>query len=149
MNLCYTDAQLKQLVSYGIEGVNYEYADNGGIVVYTDNNTYAPNTNMIFGNSFLCTPKKEDIDSGTVVDSIDYDSLHFSSILGFIPNTESLQVEMAGLENAINQYMAALFMGAGTEADYEACIDLLYDNGLQTYLDEMQKQIDEWLAQKK
>ena len=61
MNLCYTDKELKMLVSYGLEGENYHYAENGGLVE-NENSSYSPNTIGIFGNAFLCDLKESSIE---------------------------------------------------------------------------------------
>ena len=48
MSLTYTNADLKNLVNFGVEGEDYTLNEDNAVVL-TENCTYAPNTNGIFG----------------------------------------------------------------------------------------------------
>lgn len=146
MNLCYTDKDVKMLVSYGLEGENYTYAENGGLVVNAESN-YAPNTVGIFGNVLLCDPTQQEVEAGYKMSDVDLNSLKYSPLLGFRINTDAISSEVAALNTVYEEYKGQVLTGLADDAAYQAFIDKLYANGLQTYIDEVQRQLDEWLAQ--
>ena len=145
MNLCYTDKDVKQLVSYGIEGVNYTYTPEEGLVVNADSN-YAPNTVGIFGNVLLCDPTAESIEIGYDMSKVSLDSLKYSPLLGFRIDYSNISSEEAALQTVFNEYKGTIMTGVADDATYDEFIDKMYANGLQKYIDEVQKQLDEWYA---
>ena len=145
LNLCYTDKDLKMLVSYGIEGKNYTYNEQGGVVADSSSG-YAPNTLGIFGNAMLCDPSAAEVEIGYNMNDIDQSQLKYSPILGFFFNTEPVAAEAAALSNVFNEYKAQISCGMADQKTIDEFIEKLYDNGFQTYIDEAQRQLDEWLA---
>jgi len=146
MNLCYTDKELKMLVSYGLEGENYHYAENGGLVE-NENSSYSPNTIGIFGNAFLCDLKESSIEDEYDPSKVDIENLKYSPLLGFNVNTDNISAEAAALSAVYNEYKGMVCTGVADEDTYQAFIDKLYSNGLQKYIDDVQSQLDAWLAQ--
>lgn len=146
MELCYTDKDVKMLVSYGVEGVHYTYAENGGVQVLPDNTSYSPNTLGIFGNVFLCDPSVDDVKIGYDMRTVDQSKLKYSPLLGFAIDTSNVANELAQVSSVVNEFSPKICCGLGTQEDYDAFIAKLYDSGLQTYLDEVQHQLDEWWA---
>ena len=145
LNLCYTDKDLKMLVSYGIEGENYTYDQQGGVVVNSSSG-YAPNTLGIFGNAMLCDPSAAEVKIGYNMNEIDQSKLKYSPLLGFFFDTEPVSAEAAALSNVFNEYKAQVTCGLADQATIDEFIQKLYDNGFQTYIGEAQRQLDEWLA---
>ena len=148
LNLCYTDKDLKMLVSYGIEGENYTYDEQGGVVADTSSG-YAPNTLGIFGNAMLCDPSANEVKIGYNMNDIDQSTLKYSPLMGFFFNTEPVSNEAAALSNVFNEYKAQVSCGMADEATMNEFIEKLYANGFQNYIDEAQRQLDEWLAAQK
>ncbi len=146
LNLCYTDKDLKMLVSYGLEGENYAYDDQGGLVVDTSS-SYAPNTVGIFGNVLLCDQTASDMALGYKVSDIDQSSLTYSPLLGFAVDTEPITNETAQLSSVYSEYQAMVDCGIADEDTYNEFIDRLYSSGLETYMNEIQGQLDAWLAE--
>ena len=146
LNLCYTDKDLKMLVSYGLEGENYSYGDNGGIVVNATGN-YAPNTLGIFGNALLCDPTSDQVEIGYDMRQVDQSLINYSPLLGFFVNTDPISNEAAALSGVYTEYQGLVKCGLADEATLQQFIDKLYANGLQAYMDEVQRQLDEWLRQ--
>ena len=134
------------LVSYGIEGENYTYAENGGLEVNADSN-YAPNTVGLFGNVLLCDSTRQELDAGYKMSEVDIDGLKYSPLLGFRINTDAISSEVAALNTVYEEYKGQILTGLADDASYQAFIDKLYANGLQTYIEEVQRQLDEWRAQ--
>lgn len=145
LNLCYTDKDLKMLVSYGIENENYTYDDQGGVVPNTSGN-YAPNTLGIFGNAMLCDPSAAEVKIGYNMNDIDQSQLKYSPLLGFFFNSDPVSNEAAALSNVFNEYKAQISCGMADQAVIDEFIEKLYANGFQDYIDEAQRQLDEWLA---
>ena len=148
LNLCYTDKDLKMLVSYGIEGQNYEYAENGGISVKTDS-SYAPNLTGIFGNVLLCDPTVSEVDMNYKMSDVDMDALNYSPLLGFSVDTDPISNEVSAISSVYTEYQGLVYCGLADEATYQEFIDKLYANGLQVYMDEVQRQLDEWMGEQK
>ena len=72
--------------------------------------------------------------------------MKYSPILGFFFNTEPVAAEAAALSNVFNEYKAQISCGMADQKTIDEFIEKLYDNGFQTYIDEAQRQLDEWLA---
>lgn len=143
MNLCYTDKELKMLVSYGLEGINYSYNEAGGIVVNTASN-YVPNTSGIFGNVFLCDPIDTDLAIGYNMADIDQNELMYSPLLGFSVDTDEISTEVAALSSVYTEYQGLINCGLADDKTFQEFIDKLYSNGFDKYLAEIQRQLDEW-----
>ena len=58
-------------------------------------------------------------------------------------HVESQNMQM---QNVYGEYNATIACGFGSEEKYQQYIDKLYTSGLQEYLDEVQRQVDEYLA---
>lgn len=149
MNLCYTDKELKTLVSYGIEGTDYTVASDGGIVPVDGDTVYCPNALGIFGNAFLCAPTEEDMQNGYDMSKIDQSSLQYSPLLGFSIDTSNISTEAAQLSSVFEEYGPQIECGMADDATYQEFLTKLKDSGMDTYLSEIQKQLDDWLASKK
>ncbi|WP_346697569.1 extracellular solute-binding protein [Catenibacillus scindens] len=144
MNLAYTNADLKNLVSYGIEGEDYTLNEDNGVVI-TENCTYAPNTNTIFGNVFLGHLTEGEALAGVTRDIPDQSTLAYSPFLGFTVDLEPISNEVAQLSSIIEEYGKQVRCGMADEDTYQEMIDKMYASGLETYLTEIQRQLDEWL----
>lgn len=55
--------------------------------------------------------------------------------------------EAAALSAVYNEYKGQVCTGAGDEEVYQAFVDKLYANGMQKYIDDVQAQLDAWLAE--
>ena len=73
-----------------------------------------------------------------------------SKALGFMFDSTSVSNEIAALNNVVSEYSASIDCGA---ADPATAIpefnEKLYAAGLQTVMDEKQKQLNEWLENQK
>lgn len=143
MNLLFTDADLKNLVNYGIEGENYTFAENGG-VAYIEGSGYNPQNKGIFGNDFLSYPTEQEIALNAIDTEFTYDNVKTSPLLGFMPDENIISNEVAALLNVTNEYEVVEY-GMVTDEQYQEMLDKMKANGLDAYLAEIQKQLDEWL----
>lgn len=151
-NYMYTDAEVMNLLNWGIEGEHYQFVDKEkGIITYPDgvdaqskkyglNIGYEiPNQKIAYvweGNDPSIWEKYEEFNSAEPMIST-----------GFIFDNAAVSTEVSALSNVYNQYIDAIGSGA-VEPDkaIEEFNDALYDAGLQTVMDEKQKQLDAFLA---
>ena len=132
------------LVSYGIKDKDYTLTDGGVETIASAN--YAPNTYGIFGNTLICDPASAEVETGQYIADVDLDALKYSPILGFRINNEPIAQEQGALDTVFAEFKGMVMTGSCDDAAYDDFIKKLYDNGLQKYIDEVQKQLDEWYA---
>lgn len=156
MNLLYTDPEIVNLFVYGIEGVHYQVLEDG-CIDYPDGVTAATSRyNMsgalwAVGNEFLTyiwegndpdiwEKTKKWNESGII-----------SEAYGFYFDSSSVATEKAAVMSVYSQYNMSL--ECGLVDNFETTIaemnKKLYDAGLQTIIDEKQRQLERFLAAKK
>ena len=147
INLINTDKELYNLLSYGIEGKHWERADADHIRLIPDAD-YCPNIPWAYGNQFnayVLEGNDKDIWNKEREFNLSADK---SPLLGFRADTESLTTELAQIASVVDEYKC-LENGSGDwEKLYPEFIERLKKAGIQTVIDEYQKQIDEFLAKK-
>lgn len=147
INLINTDKELYNLLAYGIEGKHWEKADEDHIRLIPDAD-YCPNIPWAYGNQFnayVLEGNDKDIWEKEREFNLSADT---SPLLGFRANTESITTELVQVASIIDEYKC-LENGSGDwEKLYPEFIDRLKKAGIQTIIDEYQKQIDEFLAKK-
>ncbi len=153
LNLMYTDPDVINLLAYGIEGEHYVVQSDGTINypegVDSSNSGYNMG-NMVwsFGNEFNAYVwngndpevwKKTDEWNKTGVVSKAY---------GFTYDNTPVSNELAAVQNVYDQHRMSLECGVvDPESTLKEMNKKLYDAGLQTIIDEKQKQLDEWAKQ--
>lgn len=152
LNLMYTDAEVLNLMGYGIEGEHYvEHED--GTIGYPEgenetNNGYALGTALLtgFGNSFLLKVwEGADPDSNKkALETMENAS--YSPLMGFSLDTSKIEDLHSAISAITLEYEVALSCGSAPEGYYEEFIEKLYAAGMQDLLDEANRQVQEWLA---
>ena len=154
INLLNTDKYLRNLVAYGIEGVHYKaVGDNqwdlpDGVTKKSDTG-YAPVVHTQ-GNRFILRTRagvepenmwdlfKEFNETATVYPT-----------LGFVFNPDSVMNEVTAIENVYQEYAPSLMVGAVDPDEYlPKFLEKLKSAGSDKIIAEMQKQYDEWKANK-
>ena len=149
MNLLYTDAEVLNLVTWGVEGVHYQTLEDGSIDFMDGQDAnncgyYLGDCTAIFGNGFLAKVRKgQDADLREKSKELNL-SAQVSRFNGFSFDTAGLENEVAGLTNTVEQYRPALACGLYTEDYYQEFLQKLKDNGVEKYLDTIQEQLDAW-----
>lgn len=148
LTLLQTDTEVFNLIAYGVEGRNYELVDaDAGVISLSDANPYNPGS-WVFGNTFLGYATSAQ-DANLIQESIRVnDESQPSPILGFTFDPEPVQNELATMAAIEVEYGGLLVLGeeedvAGTIADLIADLEAA---GLQTVLDEANRQLDVWKA---
>ena len=157
MNLLYTDANIVNLINYGIEGIHYEFKEDGtigfleGMTAETDGYFMGGNSKLI-GNGFLAYIWEGANPEANKLGKAEMDHAKYSPLLGFSLDTSDPAIEdvytmIAPMAN--QEYGPALFCGSAKDGYYEEFIQKMYDAGLQQYLDGVNAQIQAWLAENK
>ncbi len=165
-----TDAQLMNLLTYGIENENYVLTDDGQVERLNDKYVVDPNH---IGNCFITytlkgeNPKKWDNDIKQNQDAIVSPSLGFTSSLTKFTYKETVEIEDPNnpgqmittevesdvyepdyikiLNSVVDEYYPALLNGTAVEFDYNALVtqatDLVKDEFIKTKLDESYKEL--------
>ncbi len=143
INLMYTDAEIMNLLTWGVEGTDYEI-ENGQ--VKQPESGYYYEADFLIGNNTLLTPLY-----GNGADFYDrvkqtVDAAECSPYLGFTLNTADLDLVISQISAVVDQYAGALSCGLYSDADYEAYVEKLKAAGVQDYLDAIQTQLNAWIA---
>ena len=149
LELLNTDPYLYNLVIYGIEGKHYEKVSDNVIKVIPGSGYDMASNQWMIGNVYNAyTTDTEDPDKYIKLKEFD-DSAEVSPLCGFRFVTDSVQAEIAACKGVEKQYEAQVVLGA---LDPEPIIDeyrkSLESAGINAIIEEMQKQIDSFLAKK-
>ncbi|WP_238327623.1 ABC transporter substrate-binding protein [Paenibacillus gorillae] len=154
LNLLYSDKQLYNLMTWGIEGKHYvKKSDN--VIDYPSgvdiqNLGYNFGTPYMFGNQFLSyTWTVEDPDIWSKMDEFNKTAKK-SKALGFSFNIEKVKTELAAVNNVLTEYRVGLESGAlDPNTNLPKFIEKLKAAGSDTIVSEKQKQLDEWAKSQK
>ncbi len=148
LNLLNTDPYLFTLLDFGVEGIHYNLNDQGEAVFTDERGNYQPWTNGM-GNVTLLPPQ-----AGQGADFWDGFKAYYGAadeipILGFTFNSESVGNELGAVANAAAEYALPLSIGAvDPDEVLPKFLEKLDANGMQTIVDEANRQLTEFLANK-
>ncbi len=148
LELLNTDRNLFNLLSKGLEGRHYTFANKAkGIITPIAGSGYAPGTDWMFGNAFNAFQVNEaDVTANRQGQNINR-TAKASVALGFNMDIENVKTEIAQLDAVIKEYGGPLFGGA---VDPATGIPELQRQvkaaGLDKVIAEAQKQLDAWKA---
>ena len=139
-----TDAELRNLFNYGIEGVHYTLTDSGQVHTISDGYTGVEYTQ---GNWFILrTREGESRDKWETYREFN-DSARESHLLGFIPSYEGLEDERDAVASVYQRYSAALFTGTVDPDIYvPRFLEELEAAGIEALRAGFQEQIDAFLG---
>ena len=153
LNEMYTNPDVVNLLDWGIEGVHYEKQDDGTIDfpegVDANTTTYGLNMDWFFGNQFLSYIWGKGRDT-TIYSRLEENNKNseFSPVMGFSFDSTAVSSEVAAITNVINQYLPGLSCGSlNPDTEMDAFLEALDDAGMQTVIEEKQKQLDAWKAE--
>lgn len=152
LNEMYSNADLVNLLDWGIEGVHYEVQDDGTVDfpegVDASNTTYGLNMDWFFGNQFLSKIWGKGRDT-TIYERLEANNKNaqFTPVMGFSYNSEPVSTEIAAISNVTNQYLPGLQCGSLNPSEtIPEFLQALDDAGINVVIEEKQKQLDEWKA---
>ena len=145
-----SNKELYNLICWGIEGVNYtKNADGTATEIPGTGYDQVAQNAWRYGNQFnswVMEGNEPDVWEQTAKMN---DEALKSPALGFVPNTESINTEIANVANVNAEYLAKKGYGTSPRSEYwdEYC-QKLKAAGINKIRDEIQKQYDEFLASK-
>lgn len=144
-----TDEYLRNLVNYGIEGTHYEKVNDTQISLLPDQKNYSM-PYFALGNMFI-TYTLENEPTTKWDEFIEFnDSGITSPALGFKFDPTPVQTEVAAFRNVLDEFGAPLNTGTVETADYlQKLNEKLKASGIDKVKEEMQRQLDEWVAENK
>ncbi|MBE5038995.1 ABC transporter substrate-binding protein [Ructibacterium gallinarum] len=143
-----TNKELYNMLCFGLEGKHYTWVDEDHIRLTPDSG-YQPNVAWMFGNQFnaFCM-EGQDADVWEQTKKMN-DEAKVSPLAGFILDTEPIKTELSQIATVSKEYKAVSNGSDASEATYNEMLKKLYDAGQEKVLQEVQRQIDEWVKNKK
>ncbi|NWL86183.1 ABC transporter substrate-binding protein [Paenibacillus sp. 79R4] len=154
LNLLYTDKELYNLFTWGIEGKHYVKVSDH-VIDYPQGMDiqhlgYNFGTPYMFGNQFLSyTWKEEDPDIWSKMDEFNNNAKK-SKALGFSFDVSKVKNEMAAVNNVLSEFRVGLETGTLDPAEnLPKFIEKMKAAGSDIIVSEKQRQLDEWLKTRK
>lgn len=146
-NLMYTDKELADIISYGIEGRDFEYTDENRDEVRINQSSTYGSILWSWPNQTIASAS-EGVDKNIWAVNKEFrDSASISPALGFKFDSSGVMNEITACNNVIAKYEPGLRWG---ELDPSEALpkfnEELYAAGLQTVIDAKQQQLDEFLS---
>lgn len=144
LELVNTDATLRNLFAYGIEGTHYNKTAEGTVDYLND--TYRP---ALYSQATFFTLMAVSPSAPNTYDLVreQNERATASSILGFVFDPSNVETEIANIKNEDDRYRVEIATGARDPEEAVAEFNkALYDAGLQTVIDEAQRQVNEFLG---
>ncbi|MBO5060366.1 MAG: ABC transporter substrate-binding protein [Clostridia bacterium] len=140
-----TDAEVHNLLSYGIEGVDYVKTSENQIE-RKEEKTFRGVDNWMMGtiaNTYLLSNQSPTLIEETKAFN---DEAMPSPLLGFNANVDNLTLEISNCKTVINEYLEMLDLGLSDDAKLAEFRAKLDEAGVDKIVSELQSQIDEWYA---
>ena len=155
LNMLYTDKYLVNLLAFGIEGKHWVKAEGEDNIiklpegVTPQTSGYNPGTAWMFGNQFLdYLWDNEDPQKWEKFKAFN-EQAEPSKTLGFIFDTTPVKNEIAAFNNAKGEFSPGLLSGTLDPDEYLPKFqEKIRSIGGDKIIAEIQKQLDEWLANK-
>lgn len=153
LELFNTDIDVYNTLSRGIEGVHWVWVDEANKVmgfpegIDGSTSTYNPNADWMFGNQFNAYYRDPRQVGAWEATKEMNDTAFPATVLGFTVDTEPIRTELAQITAIGAEYI--LPVQAGWVSYDEAAPDIierLNAAGMQTVITEIQRQVDEWAA---
>lgn len=153
LNFIMTDSRIMNLINWGIEGEDY-VVNEDGLLTFPEGKDastvgYRLNAGWILPNQFVCTPW-EDLDADAYDKIIAYnETTTISKALGFSFDPAEVSDIVAAVSNVWDKYYNALQTGAVDPDEYiPIYVQELKDAGIDILIEEVQAQLDAYLASK-
>ena len=144
LQLMNTDAKFRNMCAFGTEGNFMQYEEDGTVTKLRDDWVWPSYTQGTF--FILSTQADGDPDAWNQVKEQN-ESATSSTCLGFALDVTNIQNEIANCNTVWDKYKNDLLTGASDPATaVPACIEELKAAGLDTVIEEAQKQVDEFFA---
>ena len=152
LNLLFLSEDLNNILSWGVEGVNWERTENGMATypegVNADNVGYHTG-DFLYGNRDLTIPWEGDDPDIREKQRESLESAEVSKYMGFTVDNTGLENIVTACHDVCNQYHPMLDSGSASdwETTYGEFIDKLKAAGIDQLVEAYQAQLDAWLAE--
>lgn len=151
LNLMYGDTEFQDLITWGVEGVDYVKKDDGTLTYpegLTAETVLYHTADFLYGNRLTVTPWEGDGADIREKQKESNGKIELSKYFGFSVDPSSVTNEITACKNIVDQYKPQLSSGSVSDVDgtYHAFIEALKGAGMDKILKEYQAQLDEWLA---
>lgn len=143
LNLVNTDAEIFNMLAYGLEGVHWEKLEDGTVSTFGKDKYIG--VNWVMGNTFNGFVL-EGQDASVIQDTIDLNNSAVpSEALGFNFDGESVKTQIAQIASVVDEYLPGLYTG-GVDVDtvLPEFNEKLDSAGMQELITELQNQLDAW-----
>lgn len=131
-----------------IEGKHYEKLE-GDYIAPIENSGYAPGADWMYGNQFMAYLKEGQAEDDWEQTMAMNEAGKTSTAFGFVFDPTAVQNEIASVSAVVEEYQLSLDTGAvDPAATMPEFLNKLEQAGSQTIIDEIQRQLDEWKANK-
>lgn len=149
IKLINTDAELYNIICNGLEGVHYNFNDEGKIV-NVENSGYNPNSDWEFGNQFNAYVKEGmDADVWEKTKKLNDESLD-NPLAGFHLDKEPISVELSNINAVIDEYRGNDCTGLIAATDFDKHFaefkEKLEVAGIDKALKEIESQVNKHLG---
>ncbi len=155
LNQLYSNPAVQNLFRYGIEGKDYEVKDaEKGIAGFPDgvdsSSVGWSNEMWLSGNASVGYAWETDPEDVFTKYAEFNDTARKSPLYGFVYDSSNVRNEITGISNVESKYKAIIENGdADPETTVAAFNEELKAAGIDTIIEDMQAQVDEWLAAQK
>lgn len=154
LNLLYTDSEVVNLLTWGIEDVHYQTLEDGTIDFLDGEDAstcgyYIGDFSSIIGNGFLAkvrTGQPADYRQQTLKLN---QNAKVSEFLGFGIDNTSQTNTLTALTNVVNEFGKSLAAGVEGPDTIPVFIEKLKAADVDAYINAMQKQLDQWIDENK
>ncbi len=145
LNLLYTDADIMNMLTWGVEEEDYNLVDGQVKLVEKPHYNQA---DFLLGNNLLLTPLYGNgVDYYERVQNI-LNTADVSPFVGFALDTSGMDLVISQVSAVKDQYNADMGCGNYTEQMYQEYLQKLEVAGVYDYIEACQEQLDAWLASK-
>lgn len=152
LNLMYTDKDIINLLSYGIEGKHYEKVPNTENMINFNlsEDGYSLNQEFMFGNEFLAyVSAGNPSDIWNQIENYNKTAIK-SKALGFMFDAATVKNEYVAVATVVSEYKLALETGVvDPEIVLPEFIEKLKAAGINEIIEEKQRQLDKWAKNNK
>lgn len=147
LNLINTDAEVRNLLQYGIEGVHYSLTEEDQVEIIDDFGYKGVQYTQ--GNWFILkTLDGDPTDKWDVYREFNSDTTK-SSILGFTPDFSDLTEEVSSVNEVVEKYYSAIITGTvDLDINLPKFNAALKEAGIEKIQTVLQNQLDAWLLDK-
>lgn len=153
LNEIYSNADIQNLLRYGIEGKDYEMKSENvaGYPEGVDGSTAGwVNETWLTGNGSLAYAWETDPEDIWDVYKEYNDGAQFSPAYGFSYDSSNVKTEITAVQNVLDKYTATIYSGMSDPATtVDEFNKELESAGINVIVEDVQKQLDDWSAAQK